>query len=231
MGNRKRKAASLRLVDLTTTLETSEASTAGAIDVESKKRVEHEKVMDEKSHMAMARFWVEKAESLASPFGSLPKDPMMSRLEHEAMRKQTAALKVPQYEGVDKRPLPHETIAKFLRETKQDCPKAQAWLKAHDMTKIMREKMLLGIGEREDLKKQVIRNLRYRTLLALKAANASNEEVREVLSRFPAEKAEEPEDESRTDPRAQFQRVMAAHEKLQKALAEYEALRKRCQAE
>ncbi|PWY89121.1 hypothetical protein BO70DRAFT_418124 [Aspergillus heteromorphus CBS 117.55] len=243
MVNRKRKAVALRLAE-TPRPNLSEAGSA-RVAAAGAKRKEQERVMAEQSHMSMARFWASKAESLGSPFQS-PKasreareareaGSIASQLEPGATLKQApaSASKLPYCEGVDRSlMIPHDAIAKFLRETQHDCPKAQAWLKAHEMTKMMMKgKLPAGIEGREDLRKQLLSNLRFRTLVALKSANASKDEVREVLSKFPPaeEKTDEPDDDkenqddpSYDEPSAQFQRVVAAHEKLQNAMAWYE---------
>ena len=105
-------------------------------------------------------------------------------------------------------------------------------MKAHEMTKLVRDKMILGIDERESLRKQVLENLRHRTLVALKAANASKEEVREILSKFPAaEKVDDTEDVMESGAEAQFQRVLDAHDRLRRALVEFEEMKRQHQLE
>ncbi|PYI09664.1 hypothetical protein BO78DRAFT_384199 [Aspergillus sclerotiicarbonarius CBS 121057] len=235
MVKQKRKANVLHPATLPAT-GAPKVGAATAAHIEAKRK-EQGKLMVEQSQLAWAKYWAEKAESLAAPFGPLPSDPaaIEAKLDRDATIKPVAALKVPQFEGIEKSPpLSHDAIGNILREAKGHCPKAQAWLKTHEMTKLVRDKMILGIDEREGLRKQVLQNLRHRTLVALKAANASKEEVREVLSKFPpAEKVDdaEAEDVEETGAEAQFQRVLDAHDRLRKALVEFEESKRQHRSE
>ncbi|PWY65379.1 hypothetical protein BO94DRAFT_529218 [Aspergillus sclerotioniger CBS 115572] len=219
MVKQKRKAIALHPASSVAT-GAPKVGSATAAHIEAKRK-EQGKLMVEQSQLAWAKYWAEKAENLAAPFGPLPDNPaaIEAKLERGATIKPVAALKVPQVESVEKSPLSHSAIGNILREAKGHCPKAQAWLKAHEMTKLVKDKMILGVDERDSLRKQVVENLRHRTLVALKAANASKEEV------------DDTEDVVESGAEAQFQRVLDAHDRLRKALVEFEQMKRQHQSE
>ncbi|KAJ0427210.1 hypothetical protein BJY00DRAFT_307189 [Aspergillus carlsbadensis] len=93
-------------------------------------------------------------------------------------------------------PITNDGIATILKACAPACPKARAWLQAHLTAKAasaaaaQAHHLRAKLREREGLRKQVLQRLRAKTLEALKGANASREEAREVLEMLPPRKAE-----------------------------------------
>ncbi|RAH49664.1 uncharacterized protein BO95DRAFT_460053 [Aspergillus brunneoviolaceus CBS 621.78] len=176
----------------------------------------------QKSQLAWARFWAEKAAKLASPFATLDDEDDAAHVKVDQSKKVSGQM-VPRYDGSDSNPpLSREAVADIVMQTRADCPKAQAWLSAHacGYEQVGPGKRKLGIIEQEHRRKATVESLRYRTMIALKASEASKDEVREVMAMLPPVQLKTtPAITTEAEMEAQVERVEKAHERLQKTLA------------
>ncbi|OJJ97728.1 hypothetical protein ASPACDRAFT_45826 [Aspergillus aculeatus ATCC 16872] len=196
------------------------------------KRCEHDSFYTfQKSQLAWARFWAEKAAKLASPFATLDDEDeaVHVKVDQAGLKihigsKKVSGQMVSRYDGSDSNPpLSREAVADIVMQTRADCPKAQAWLSAHacGCEQVGPEKRMLGIIEQEHRRKATVESLRYRTMIALKASEASKDEVREVMAILPPVQLKATSAiTTEAEMEAQIERVEKAHERLQKTLAE-----------
>ncbi|KAL2841895.1 hypothetical protein BJY01DRAFT_249306 [Aspergillus pseudoustus] len=241
-------------------------------------RTEGERSYDETFQLGMARFWALKAQALKEPFvpasegggggeavgggagssgdmgpsvewittSQIPLPPL-SQSQSQSNRQPSAPL------TPETTPLNNDAIAQILSVLKPSCPKSQAWVQAHHAAKVAQEQLRVKMREREGLRKQVLQKLRDKTLNALSNANASKEEVREVLEMLPArEEVNKGDGVADADlemdkivagsgipgalgnldlggdgaQQKQFVRVSEAHAKLQKVLREIEEMKR-----
>ncbi|RAL13487.1 uncharacterized protein BO97DRAFT_40074 [Aspergillus homomorphus CBS 101889] len=236
MGRKKRKSAEMPATSPTPPSQARASEPGASATIASQdrsKRREHDDTkVFQKSHLAWARFWAEKAARLASPFAIIEPDDeaipfLIDRVEvkvHIGNKKVSGGQRVPRYDGCDLNPpLSRDAVADIVKQTRADCPKAQAWLGAHayGFEREDQEKRQMGIIEREQKRKATVDSLRYQTMVALKAAEASKEEVREVLAMLPpAQLKPTPAITTEAEMVAQVKRVEKAHERLQRTLAE-----------
>ncbi|KAL2817305.1 hypothetical protein BJX63DRAFT_429707 [Aspergillus granulosus] len=170
------------------------------------KGIEGERPDEEIFQLGMARFWAQKAHALREPFvpvegvggeaargntgsggggtGTVGVEwiPLLAPSPSEPLSRNRS----PTSQTPSATPLSNDTIAAILTALKPSCPKAQAWVQAHHAAKAAQEQLVAKMREREGLRKQVLQRLRAKTLKALSYANASMEEVREVLGMLPA---------------------------------------------
>ncbi|KAL3453093.1 hypothetical protein BJX65DRAFT_302987 [Aspergillus insuetus] len=167
--------------------------------------------------LKMARFWAAKAQALKEPFipagddigegtiagdvqydGSTAGEMVGGGAGIDWLTTSQAQLAQP---GANPPTLPNtgpitDGIAAILEACAPADPKARAWLQAHLAAKAASvaaahsHHLRAKLREREGLRKQVLQRLRAKTLEALKGANASREEAREVLEMLPPRKAE-----------------------------------------
>ncbi|KAL3467346.1 hypothetical protein BJX64DRAFT_283666 [Aspergillus heterothallicus] len=173
--------------------------------VQAKKRAEGdegERSYDETFQLGMAKFWAQKAQALKEPFMPVGEEivignsgggqggvewistsniplPSPSQIQPQAHQRSTP-------HTPETTPLNNDTIAEILTTLKPTCPKAQSWVQAHHAAKAAQAQLRAKMREREGLRKQVLQKLREKTLKALRNANPSKEEVREVLGMLPA---------------------------------------------
>lgn len=86
--------------------------------------------------------------------------------------------------------LTKDAIADILRKTKPDCPKAQAWIKAQEGSKLARERMQATMGDREDLRKKVVQKIRDQARLAAVHSGAPKHEIKNFLAGIPDRREE-----------------------------------------
>ncbi|PYH78850.1 hypothetical protein BO82DRAFT_150458 [Aspergillus uvarum CBS 121591] len=212
------------------------ASTSTAAHDRSK-RCEHDSFYTfQRSQLAWAKFWAEKAAKLASPFATLDTEDEAVHVKVDQVglkihigSKKVSGQMVPRYDGSDSNPpLSREAVADIVMQTRADCPEAQAWLSAHacGCDQVGQEKRKLGIIEQEHRRKATVESLRYRTMIALKASEASKDEVREVMAMLPQVQLKAtPPITTEAEMEAQVERVEKAHGRLQKTLAELKEFR------
>ncbi|PYH47978.1 uncharacterized protein BP01DRAFT_363170 [Aspergillus saccharolyticus JOP 1030-1] len=193
------------------------------------KRREHDTFqVFQKSQLAWARFWAEKAAKLASPFATIDAKDETVQVKVDETKK-VSGQQIPRYDGSDfNPPLSRRAVAEIVMQTRADCPKAKAWLSANARGSETRgkEEQNVGIVEREYRRKRTVENLRYRTMIALKASEASKEEVREVMDILPPVQLKTtPAVTTEAEMVAQVKRVEKAHERLQETLAAMEDLK------
>ena len=92
--------------------------------------------------------------------------------------------------------LTKDAIAEILRKTKPGCPKAQAWIKAQEGSKLMRERMQASMGDREDLRKKVVQKIRDQARLAAVHSGAPKHEIKNFLAGVPDHRGVTRQDEN-----------------------------------
>ncbi|KAE8159341.1 hypothetical protein BDV40DRAFT_290982 [Aspergillus tamarii] len=122
-------------------------------------------------------------------------------------------------------PLPNDTIADILKKVKPDCYKAQAWVKAHEVSKAAIERVKTQSENRDDLRKKSVRQLHSRA----RQAEAQIEAPR-YQATAPTPNLQVPEgrtvEEELEDARVVYNRVSLAHDRLLKTIADIEDFRK-----
>ncbi|KAL3497114.1 hypothetical protein BJX62DRAFT_231732 [Aspergillus germanicus] len=180
--------------------------------------IESERLYHETYSLKMARFWAAKAQALKEPFVPAGDDAGEGTIAGDVQYNgSTAGEMVGGGAGIDwltssqaqlaqpganpptipnTDPITNDGIAAILEACAPADPKARAWLQAHLAAKAASvaaahaQNLRAKLREREGLRKQVLQRLRAKTLEALKGANASREEAREVLEMLPPRKAE-----------------------------------------
>ncbi|THC93728.1 hypothetical protein EYZ11_006804 [Aspergillus tanneri] len=181
------------------------------------------RVKKECPNLSMARYWAEKAESLNQPFEVvLPRNnPAPFKLGYDGLVRPASPKEVPKYEDViDAPPLSNDAIAAILKQTKLECPKAQGWIHAHEVSKAAKEKMDAKMAERENLRKKVAHKLRDKAREAARQSGAPRHEIKAFLAKLPKEEGDGKGEEENSR-EAQMERVRLAHERLQKAIEEF----------
>ncbi|KAF9886535.1 hypothetical protein FE257_011306 [Aspergillus nanangensis] len=187
--------------------------------------------------LSMARFWAQKAECLEGPFdmptGLVPMRELKDAVAQHITGKteDTSAPTAP--------PLTNDAIADILKKTKPDCPRAQAWIQAHEIAKAARERMNGRIEDCDELRKKVARRLRDKARQVATNSGAPKNEIKAFLEELAEEDRiaaeceadadngkEKSKDAKDDSPEAVFERVCIAHERLNKTIAEIQEWRK-----
>ncbi|KAL2860949.1 uncharacterized protein BJX67DRAFT_386182 [Aspergillus lucknowensis] len=217
-------------------------------DDPSKHDAERQNDEEEKHRSAMAKYWAAKAEALKEPF--CPEGQFFGRRFHATMRvcicskyvfvggrldaaqrikDSPSQTRIPDYQWAQGGPpLSNDAIANILMQCRPGCPRSLAWIRANEVTKIAKARLKAKLNEHGGLRKQVLEKLRAKTLEALKQVNASQDEVREVLSMLPERDDDEMTEIMEPEPGLDEElltRVMEAHERLQNTMREAEELR------
>ncbi|GKZ68243.1 hypothetical protein AnigIFM50267_002921 [Aspergillus niger] len=177
-----------------------------------KRRKEKEDFLIRQGRALWANYWIPREKQLSRPFGPLPNHPEVIEVwQRNEADQETASSEFPPNGITDKNPpLSYDVIASILWKTKGHCPKAQAWLKSHEMDRLLRGNVIVRHYGRENLRKQALHN-RYQMNLALqKVAMRSAQEVDDV---------KENQENEVTTP---WDRILAAHDRLRKAMGEPE---------
>ncbi|PLN76015.1 hypothetical protein BDW42DRAFT_199159 [Aspergillus taichungensis] len=146
----------------------------------------HQDVKKECPKLALARLWAKKAADLEKPFNEVQfsVNPIPLKIGEDGKIHPAEPQTIPRYEGsVHSMPaLTKDAIAEILRKTKPDCPKAQAWIKAQEGSKLARERMQATMGDREDVRKKVVQKIRDQARLAALHSGAPKHEIKNFLS-------------------------------------------------
>ncbi|KAL4892568.1 hypothetical protein BDV59DRAFT_43535 [Aspergillus ambiguus] len=203
----------------------------------------------ENTKLSTAQFWADKANALDDPVEvssdacavsalltasvaasggvrNAPTDPL-TYADTPSMLMQNPQTILPKATAIATGPPPlsNEAIADILRKTKPECPRAQAWVQAHEIQKAAQERK-----DRAELRKTVVRRLRDKAREAAKKSGASKREIREFLGELPQEEsagatmAGDPKDDTLE---RIHERVRLAHERLQQTIADYQGRQKR----
>ncbi|PKY07166.1 hypothetical protein P168DRAFT_324604 [Aspergillus campestris IBT 28561] len=144
--------------------------------------------------LALARLWAKKAADLEKPMNELQYsiNPIPFKIGEDGKIHPAEPQTIPRYEGsVHSMPaLTKDAIADILRKTKPDCPKAQAWIKAQEGSKLARERMQATMGDREDLRKKVVQKIRDQARLAAVHSGAPKHEIKNFLAGIPDRREE-----------------------------------------
>ncbi|KAE8132611.1 hypothetical protein BDV38DRAFT_287529 [Aspergillus pseudotamarii] len=146
-------------------------------------------------------------------------------LTHAIRARVDASPPTAERETVAGAPLSNDTIADILKKVKPDCYKAQAWVKAHEVSKAAMERVKTKSENPDNLKKKSVRELHSRA----RQADAQFEAPR-YQATAPAPNLQAPEDrtveEELEDARVVYNRVSLAHDRLLKTIADIEDFRK-----
>ncbi|PTU20028.1 hypothetical protein P175DRAFT_0493825 [Aspergillus ochraceoroseus IBT 24754] len=133
--------------------------------------------------LGVIKYWAAKAEALKQPvaFGAPVKPALPLRIDYDGIIKPAEAQKPAKYKDTESySTLSDDAVADILKQAKPDCEKAQAWIKAHESSKIARERRRAKILEREDLRKRIFEKMRSKTLAAIKANALKKKEEEEA---------------------------------------------------
>ncbi|OJJ68954.1 hypothetical protein ASPBRDRAFT_32702 [Aspergillus brasiliensis CBS 101740] len=234
MENRKRKADDDGLnpstadtvpeADPTTADSVPKVDPAMAAYIE-KKRKEHDDALVRQGQALWAAYWAKRSRSLSMPFGRLPNYPEvieMNMSRSETVQQAAAPSEFPQHGITDKNPpLSYDVIASILWKTKGDCPKAQAWLKNHELDRMLRGGAIIRHYGRENLRKRALHNMQQMSLATRQVS--TQDSARETLATSkPTQKEDDVEENQENDATTPFNRILEAHDRLRKAMGEPE---------
>ncbi|GMF86864.1 unnamed protein product [Aspergillus oryzae] len=122
-------------------------------------------------------------------------------------------------------PLSDDAVADILKKVKPDCHKAQAWVKAQELSKVAMEQIRANSENRDGLRKKLVRQSHGRA----RQAEAQFDAPR-YQATAPAPNLQAPDDrtveEELEDARVVYNRVSLAHDRLLKTIADMEEFRK-----
>ncbi|OGM42066.1 hypothetical protein ABOM_008572 [Aspergillus bombycis] len=169
-----------------------------------------------------ARYVAAKQASFDEPFELSEGD---STLSHAIRARVDANLPTAERGTVAGSPLSDENVADILKKVKPDCHKAQAWVKAHEVTKATMERLKAMSENRDALRKKAARQSHGRA----RQAEAQSDAPR-YQARAPSPSLQVPEgrtvEEELEDARVVYNRVSLAHDRLLKTIADMEEFRK-----
>ncbi|GAB1204629.1 hypothetical protein APSETT445_003291 [Aspergillus pseudonomiae] len=172
--------------------------------------------------MLRARYVAAKQASFDEPFELSESD---STLSHAIRARVDANLPTAERGTVTGAPLSNDDVADILKKVKPDCHKAQAWVKAHEVSKAAMERLKAKSENRDALRKKSLRQLHGRGHQAEAQSDAPR-----YQARAPAPNLQAPEDrtveEELEEARVVYNRVSLAHDRLLKTIVDMEEFRK-----
>ncbi|KAB8273253.1 hypothetical protein BDV30DRAFT_238681 [Aspergillus minisclerotigenes] len=172
--------------------------------------------------MLRARYVAAKQASFDEPFELSEGD---STLTHAIRARVDASPPTAERETVAGAPLSDDAVADILKKVKPDCHKAQAWVKAQELSKVTMERIRANSENRNGLRKKLVRQSHGRA----RQAEAQFDAPR-YQATAPAPNLQAPDDrtveEELEDARVVYNRVSLAHDRLLKTIANMEEFRK-----
>ncbi|KAE8417736.1 hypothetical protein BDV36DRAFT_309110 [Aspergillus pseudocaelatus] len=169
-----------------------------------------------------ARYVAAKQASFDEPFELSEGD---FTLTHAIRARVDASPPTAEREIVAGAPLSNDTIADILKKVKPDCYKAQAWVKTHEVSKAVIERVKTKSENRDELRKKSVRQLHGRARQA-----ETQFEAPRYQATAPTPNLQVPEgrtvEEELEDARVVYNRVSLAHDRLLKTIADIEDFRK-----
>ncbi|KAE8326855.1 hypothetical protein BDV39DRAFT_205527 [Aspergillus sergii] len=172
--------------------------------------------------MLRARYVAAKQASFDEPFELSEGD---STLTHAIRARIDASPPTAERETVAGAPLSDDAVADILKKVKPDCHKAQAWVKAQELSKAAMERIRAKSENRDDLIKKSVRQSHGRARQAKAQFDAPRYQATAAAPNLQAPEGRTVEEELE-DARVVYNRVSLAHDRLLKTIADMEEFRK-----
>ncbi|KAE8351587.1 hypothetical protein BDV28DRAFT_158632 [Aspergillus coremiiformis] len=130
-------------------------------------------------------------------------------------------------ENVTGTPLSDDDITNILNDIKPECHKAEAWIKAHEASKAVKERGKVKLENRDDLRKKAVRQSHDRARQAASQSDVSSHDARAPgLASALGGPGNHTVQEELEEARVVYNRVSLAHDRLLKTIADMEDFRK-----